>query len=83
MTKLKTLKDIGIKNKETERKPNLIRIYDSELRREVIKRAKCFSIRMIETDSPILEAYYQGKKEEIMEFYNITEKDLQSKEDLQ
>ena len=64
--KIKTLEDIRMLKTFTK----------FTIKQEAIKRAKFFKIKIMEAKSSVLEAYYQGKRDEVMEFNNITEDDL-------
>ena len=70
---LRTLKDIGIKEKATGRKPNLIKIYDLDLKVEAVKWIKDLEKRTcFTTDLPPCKISTIALKH----FMNITEEDL-------
>ncbi len=78
MTDLKTLKDFDY-GEPSDDEVGTVGAYDSckeDLRAEAIKRAKDHAKRAMKGNTYQC-AYFEGKVDELVDFFNLTSKDLQ------
>lgn len=73
MSELRTLKDLyGVYPNENDNK----HIDEAELKAEAVKRAKHFKNKIENSENIVIENYFCGRLDEVIEANNLTEDDL-------